>query len=157
MKADTKYTIPSTGRQIARLARAAQVYFQHRFRPLGIGPAQGITLHYLSRNDGIDQMQLCTRMNLDKSSLATQLKKLEEQGYIVRETDKADRRTKKIYITPKTLAIADVLHAVFTSWSDLLLKDFTDIERDRLFLLMDKLWANTEATLNELRLNEAAE
>jgi len=148
---------PSAGRQIARLSRAAQVYFQYRFSPLGIGPAQGITLHYLSRNDGIDQMELCTRMNLDKSSLATQLKKLEEHGYIIRETDNGDRRAKSIFITPKTMKIADELHAVFTSWTELLLKDLTNVERERLFMLMNKLWTNAEAALNALRQHEKTE
>ncbi|MFA5435927.1 MAG: MarR family transcriptional regulator [Candidatus Neomarinimicrobiota bacterium] len=147
----------SAGRQIARLSRAAQVYFQHRFGPLGIGPAQGITLHYISMHNGIDQTELCRRMSLDKSSLATQLRKLEEHRYIIRETDKHDRRVKRIFMTPEALEIADRLHAVFTSWTDLLLKDFNNAERRKVFLLLDRLWANAGEALKELRLNETPE
>lgn len=157
MNTKKKYTVPSAGRQISRLSRAAQVYFQHCFHPLGIGPAQGITLHLISRNNGIEQMELCWRLSLDKSSMATQLGKLEEHGYIVRETDSKDKRAKKIFITPKTVAIADQLHAVFASWTDLLLKDLTNLERERLFMLMDKLWTNAETALHALKRNETTE
>lgn len=157
MNLKNEHITASAGRQIARLSRAAQTYFQHRFGPLDIGPAQGITLHYICMHNGIDQTELCKCMSLDKSSLATQLRKLEAHGYVIRETDREDRRAKRIFITPKTMVIKDELHAVFTSWTDLLLKDFNNAERRTVFLLLDRLWANAEEALNELRLNETAE
>lgn len=144
----------SIGWRIGRLSRAAHVYFKHRFGELGLGHAQGITLHHICRQDGIDQLTLLSKVRLDKSSLTSQLNKLEENGYITREPDPADRRAKRIVITDKTRAIEAELHDIFASWTRILTEGLDDSERDQLIELLDKLQVNAGRTLDTLRHNE---
>ena len=148
---------PSIGRAIGRLSRSAHSYFQHRFREIGLGHAQVLTLHYVSRHDGIDQNELCGHQHLDKSSLTSQLKKLEANGYIIRKSDPTDRRAKRVFITKKTQAIQDDLHAVFTSWSQILLEGFDNKERDAIFLLLNKMQENAGKEIKKLREHETTE
>lgn len=151
-----KTTPPSTsiGWRIGRLQRAAHVYFKHRFGELGLGHAQGITLHHICRHNGMDQLALLDKVRLDKSSLTSQLQKLEENGYITREADPADRRAKRIVITDKTRAIEAELHDIFASWTRILTEGLNDSECDTLITLLDKLQSNASETLIELREND---
>jgi DNA-binding MarR family transcriptional regulator len=146
---------PSIGRAVGRLSRTAHSYFQHRFRDYELGHAQVLTLHYVSRHNGIEQNELCDHQHLDKSSLTSQLNKLEANGYIIRKADPADRRAKRVFITEKTQAIQDDLHAVFTSWSQILLEGLDENEREAIFQLLDKMQENAGKEIKKLRQNEA--
>jgi DNA-binding MarR family transcriptional regulator len=148
---------PSIGRVIGRLSRAAHSYFQYRFGELGLGHAQGITLHFICRHDGIDQLELLNDVRLDKSSLTSQLKKLEENGYIERKIDPNDRRAKRIVITNKTRIIQDELHDIFISWSKILLDGLDENERETVFRLLDKMKTNACATIHIMRDHETTE
>jgi len=144
----------SVGWRIGRLSRAAHVYFHHRFGELGLGHAQGITLHHICRNDGIDQLELLKSVRLDKSSLTSQLKKLEENGYITRQADPLDRRAKCIFITKKTEAMQEDLHDIFASWSRILLDGLNEAERDMLHQLLTKIQDNASTILHTMRDHE---
>jgi DNA-binding MarR family transcriptional regulator len=157
MTENTTHQPVSIGYKIGRLSRSAHVYFKHRFGELGLGHAQGLTLHHICRQDGIDQLALLNKVRLDKSSLTSQLKKLEEHGYIVRKPDPADRRAKRIFITDKTRALQDDLHDIFASWTGILTKGLDDTERETLIRLLDTLQANASDTLKEMRAHEETE
>ena len=157
MKEKNAHHQTSVGWKIGRLSRSAHCYFQERFGELGLGHAQGLSLHFICRHDGIDQMELLNHVRLDKSSLTSQLKKLEANGYIIRKTDPKDRRAKRIFITKKTRAMHDDLHAIFISWSKILMKGLDDSDRDTISDLLDKMQNNANGILNELREHEKTE
>ena len=144
----------SIGYKIGRLSRAAHVYFKQRFGELGLGHAQGITLHHICRQNGIDQLELLDKVRLDKSSLTSQLNKLEANAYITREPDPADRRAKRIVITDKTRSIEKKLHDIFTSWSEVLTQGLDETERDTLIRLLDTMFDNAHETLHTMREHE---
>lgn len=148
---------PSIGWRIGRLSRAAHSYFQYRFGEIGLGHAQGITLHFICRHDGIDQMELLNDVRLDKSSLTSQLKKLEENGYIERKTDPKDRRAKRIVMTNKTRIIQDDLHDIFISWSKILLEGLDERECEMAFRLLDKMQTNASTAIHIMRDHETTE
>ncbi len=151
MKTTHTHQPVSIGYKIGRLSRSAHVYFKHRFGELGLGHAQGLTLHHICRHDGMDQLALLEKVRLDKSSLTSQLQKLEENGYISRESDPRDRRAKRIVITDKTRAIEADLHDIFASWTGVLTAGLDANERDTLIALLDKLQSNASDTLKEMR------
>jgi DNA-binding MarR family transcriptional regulator len=148
---------PSIGRVIGRLSRAAHSYLQYRFGEIGLGHAQGLTLHFICRHDGIDQMELLKKVHLDKSSLTSQLKKMEENGYIKRKTDPEDRRAKRIVMTNKTRIIQDDLHDIFISWSKILLDGLDENERETAFRLLDKMQVNASSATHIMRDHETTE
>jgi DNA-binding MarR family transcriptional regulator len=157
MTENTTHQPVSIGYKIGCLSRSAHVYFKHRFGELGLGHAQGLTLHHICRQDGIDQLALLNKVRLDKSSLTSQLKKLEEHGYIVRKPDPADRRAKRIFITDKTRALQDDLHDIFASWTEVLTTGLDKSERETLIRLLETLQDNASKTLKEMRAHEETE
>lgn len=140
---------PSVGRVIGIISRTAHVYLKQKFKDYSIGYAQVMTLHFVSRQCGINQLELTRLLNLDKSSVTSQLNCLEKNGYIIRIASDEDARIRKIYITDKTRAIEESLHEVFHSWSDILLQGFSEAERNTTIMLLDKMMGNALNEINE--------
>lgn len=145
----------SLGKIVSELSRLAGRYFKKRFKMYDIGPSQVITLHFISRHNGIAQSDLTGFLNIDKSSVSSQLRTLEKNGYIVRIPAEDDSRIKKIYITGKTRTIEFPLHNVFTSWTDILLTDLSEEETEQLFLLLGRIRENAKNKIRIIMDNES--
>jgi DNA-binding MarR family transcriptional regulator len=65
-----------------------------------MGPHMGI-LHDLVIKDGTRQQDLAISSLKDKATIARSLRLLEKEGMVLRSPDPTDRRTKRIFITPK--------------------------------------------------------
>jgi len=144
----------SAGKIIGELSRAAHVFFQHQFKDYSIGHAQVRTLHFLSHNNGITQVELTEYLKLDKSSVTSQLSNLEKNGYIYRTISSKDARIRTINITDQTKKIFGSLMNVFSSWTDILLNNFSEKEKTDIFILLNKMQENAQIKINELRVNE---
>ncbi|MDD3840157.1 MAG: MarR family transcriptional regulator, partial [Clostridia bacterium] len=91
----------SIGRYLSYIYRAGHCYIGKRLEEFNIGSGQYGLLLLLSKNDGISQESLSDINKLDKATVGRAIKKLENQGYVVRKQDELDKRAYKLYITPK--------------------------------------------------------
>lgn len=144
----------SAGKVIGELSRAAHVFFHHQFKKYSIGHAQVRTLRFISQNNGITQAELTEYLKLDKSSVTSQLASLEKNDYIKRTISSKDARIRNINITDKTKNILSELMKVFSSWTDLLLHDFSEKEKIDVFILLEKMRENAQNRITELKENE---
>ncbi len=132
----------SAGKIIDELSRAGQIYLQHEFSRYNIGYAQVKTLLYLAENKDKTQKELVQYLNLDKSSITSQLQILEKNGYIVRQTSKVDARKQVVNITDKANIKLPELKIVFASWTNTLLTGFNEKERSDIFKYLEKMREN---------------
>lgn len=72
-------------------------------KPVGLTRSQSWVLAHLSRNHGAGMMQteLAKLMEVGKVTLGGLIDRLEENGYVERRPDPADRRVKRIHMTRK--------------------------------------------------------
>jgi DNA-binding MarR family transcriptional regulator len=150
MKRNEENNDRSAGRLINELSRAAQIYFQNEFKKYSIGHAQIRSLLFMARNEGISQLELSEYLNLDKSSITSQLRILERNGYISRHTSENDARINKIYITDKTREILEPLEIVFLSWTETLLDNFNESERTDIFEYLHRMHTNALNKLEQI-------
>lgn len=143
----------SAGKIINELSRAAHIYFQTEFKQYSIGHAQIRTLLFISRNEGISQLELSTYLNLDKSSITSQLQILEKNGYISRHTSEKDARLHQIMITEKTRDILEPLKMVFSSWTATLLDGFSESETNEIFSYLHRMAENAKNKLDQIKHN----
>lgn len=134
----------SAGKIIGELSRAGQVYLQNEFSQYNIGFAQVRTLMFLIQNPGRTQNELVEYGNLDKSSITSQLKILERNGYITKQKSEQDARKHIVDVTDKTKALLPELKRVFNSWTNRLLDGFSDEEKDEIFNYLDRMKKNVE-------------
>ncbi len=88
------------------------------------------------RNEGISQEELAEALHLNESTIARNLKKLEDKGFIERIKDK---RKKIIIITPKGGKIAQKVMDLDEMWDKKLKSNLTDEEYDNLLKTLRKI------------------
>ncbi|MEO1199006.1 MAG: MarR family transcriptional regulator [Pseudomonadota bacterium] len=67
----------------------------------GYGRAHHRVLHFVSRHPGLTVAELLDILKITKQSLARVLKPLIEDGFIIQQTGKADRRQRLLHVTDK--------------------------------------------------------
>src|SRR5437667_12201795 len=72
---------------------------------LGLTRAQCKVLGYLARNEGINQAGLADLLEIKPMTLVRQIDRMEEDGWIKRHLDPADRRARRLYLTAKARPI----------------------------------------------------
>lgn len=128
---------------ISAIYRYSQTYIGRNIRKYRIGQGQWAFLTQLLFNyDGITQEELSEILNIDKANTARALKKLESEGYVYREEDPKDSRKKLVYVTKKSRDFEQEFHEVFKGLNRLLVKDFTDDERETVRRLLYKMFDN---------------
>ena len=139
------------GRMIGELSKAAHKYFQSEFKSLSIGHAQIATIMYVSRHEGVSQYELAKYLHLDKSSITSQIRLMEQNGYIQRTPAENDARVMQISLTDKTKEILPQLKAVFADWTETLLDGFGDAEQEELFQYLKRMQFNARKKLEEIK------
>lgn len=69
------------------------------------------------------QEQISSILKIDKGSIARSVRKLEDEGYIKREPDSADKRANILRLTPKAEALIPRIEDAISEWEDLITAD----------------------------------
>jgi DNA-binding MarR family transcriptional regulator len=85
---------------IARTFYLCDTLLARRLGALGVRTAEHEVLVNLRRDPGIAQQTLARRCFNAKSHISALLSALEERGWVRRETDPADARARKLFLTP---------------------------------------------------------
>lgn len=96
----------------------------------GVSGYQVSYLLAVGRNDGMPQDALTNDMYVNKSTITRQLGQLEAKGFIRREPAPGDKRRLNLWLTDKGREAIVTIHASITSWTEELLGDFTEEEKD---------------------------
>jgi len=119
----------SIGRYISILYRYGQSYVGKKLERHNIGSGQYVILLTLFRNDGVNQEELSDYLKIDKGSIAKSIKKLEDEAYIERSVDSADKRAYRVYLTRKALDIIPLVQEAIRSWEGIIVSDLSDGEK----------------------------
>jgi len=144
-------TSKSEGKLIGELSRAALIFFQNEFKQYNIGHAQVRTLHFISQHEGLTPVEMAYALNLDKSSITSQLKILEANGYISRVISEKDARMQQIYITDRTKSILSPLKAILKEWSETLMIGFTQDERNEVYQYLERMRDNAKNKIENIK------
>lgn len=131
------------GKRISLLYRHSQIYINDRLKKYNIGSGQYMFLLSLYQNSGINQDHLSELISIDKATTARAIKKLEQEGYVLRKVNSQDKRSYEIYVTDKGNALKDIINDVLVSWHNIQSKNLSEAEADLLLLLLDKMKDNT--------------
>lgn len=90
--------------------------------------AQGRILYVLWQEDSLPIIELSKRTGLAKTTLTGMLDRMEEQGHIQRNYDKADRRQIRITLSEKARALSEEYGRVSAQMADIFYRGFSDVE-----------------------------
>ena len=89
------------GRTVKFLNIEIRKFLDFHLNEYQLGNGQFAIVIEVSENKGINQDALAQKMGVDKTTIAKTVKKLVGNGYIIKEEDENDRRSKKLYTTHK--------------------------------------------------------
>ncbi len=73
---------------------------------IGFGRAHHRVLHFVNRRPGLRVADLLDILRITKQSLARVLKQLVDRGFIAQSAGDTDRRERRLFLTPKGIALA---------------------------------------------------
>ncbi len=82
-------------------ARKITSIYTPYFKPLGLTYTKYIVFMVLWEEDGITVGDICHRLYLDNGTVTPLIKKMENEGYVVRKRSKEDERVVTVHLTEK--------------------------------------------------------
>lgn len=126
------------GRTLTFLYRSRAKFMGERLRDYGFSGAMYMILLHVARHPGASQDSIANHMYIDKCNVARRTKKLEELGYLTRETDPADRRQNNLYLTGKGEALVPEIRTYLGQWGRQITAGLNAREREQLLELLTK-------------------
>ena len=113
-----------------------------RLARLGITSGQPRLLNYLFDHDGCIQNELSQNCDLKPATVTLILAGLEKAGLVFRLNDQSDRRVLRVFLTEKGLGAHQKIQQVFHQIEKDCFKDFTDHEKEQVWLALNRLTYN---------------
>lgn len=127
------------GRALTCLFRGRRRFMDEKLREHEFTGIMYMILLYVDRHPGTSQDSVAAHLYLDKCSVARRAKRLEELGFLYRETDQLDRRQNKLTLTDKGQALAPVIREYLSQWGSQVTVELTDEEKAELIRLLMKM------------------
>jgi DNA-binding MarR family transcriptional regulator len=100
--------------RVRQLSRIVTRIYDDALRPLGITSSQFTLLTQLAHQDGITAVEIGSELDIEKSTLSRNLKRLLALGHLTMDPP-AGRRGRGLHLTPKG---RDVIHKAYPVWRD---------------------------------------
>ena len=129
-----------TRRQITKIAREAGKLTVRMMKETGIGSGEFDLIHAVRHAPGISQSEVCQQLNMDKGAVARRTASLEQKGYLTRESNPADGRSRLLYATEKAEELKVSKAAVETAFYEWLLAELPAAEAAAFTETLNKLY-----------------
>lgn len=123
------------------ISRLFRLRFDRAAQPLGLTRAQWLCLGRLARFPGVTQRALAELMDIAPITLSRIVTRLEREGLVVRRRDPADRRVRRLYLTPRAEPLIAELYTLARTLEDEVFSVLTAAERRRLKDMLDRILA----------------
>lgn len=133
---------------IAIIARSQSIYMNHRLGDLGINETQLHLLFEISHHENLNQERIAERCNINKGAVARSIKKLEDNGFVIRTIDENNRRQNKVSLSPKGRTTLSEAIKVLKDWEDEVIQEKGYVDKELLQLVLKEIAIKT-MELNE--------
>ena len=119
---------------------------RERFRAIGLVIGTGLpsVLRALSEKDNITQRELSENCGRDAATLSRALDRLEENGWIKRQTDPDSRRSYRVVLTEAGRPVAQKVQETYRSIDENMCAGFSQDELETLWKDLERIRKNLE-------------
>ena len=135
---DNQY-FQTVGYLMGLINRTGHMYTNEHLKIQGIGRGQVPYLMELSCCNGVTQDYLAKKVQMDKSTVARAIKKLEAGGFVYRQQNPKDKRENLVYITDSGRAINPMVKALSGQWMEKMTKGLSEEELENLLTILEKM------------------
>jgi MarR family transcriptional regulator, transcriptional regulator for hemolysin len=121
------------------VSRLSAKHFQRNARELELSLPQCKVLGYLSRNEGISQARLAELTETDPMTLVRTLDRMQQDGWIERRPDPADRRAHRLFLREAAKPVLQRIWKIADQARNEVLAELSSAERDQLIELLERV------------------
>ena len=132
------------GHLIRRAHQVSVAIFMEETAGFDATPVQFAILNALLEDPGEDQVTLARKVAFDAATFGSVIGRLESRGWVRREPDAADRRRKRLWVTPLGSEMAQKMRRAVGRVQQRILGPLEPGEREQLVGLLDRLVAGHE-------------
>ncbi|MBL0419391.1 winged helix DNA-binding protein [Ramlibacter sp. AW1] len=133
------------GHLIRRAQQVAVAVFNEETAGFDVTPVQFAILNALIDDPGEDQVTLASKVAFDAATFGSVIGRLEARGWVRRESDPADRRRKRLWITPDGQQMAIKMKRAVARAQTRIVAPLAPVEREHLVELLRRLVAGHES------------
>jgi MarR family transcriptional regulator for hemolysin len=121
------------------VSRLSAKHFQRNARELELSLPQCKVLGYLSRNEGISQARLAELTETDPMTLVRTLDRMQQDGWIERRPDPADRRAHRLFLREAAKPVLQRIWKIADQARNEVLAELSSAEREQLIELLERV------------------
>ncbi|MBP2058052.1 DNA-binding MarR family transcriptional regulator [Lactobacillus colini] len=135
-------------RQIGTIARALDSIANIEFKKINLNRGQYLYLVRIMEYPGLFSDQLANLLNVDRTTAARSIQKLEKQGLVHKEADEKNKKIKRLFVTDKGLHLAEVIERENAYSNKNALAGLSEDEQKSLQEMLAKVERNTSRSWN---------
>ena len=130
-------------KEISTLFRKMQTYLNAELKTLSLTSTQAMFLFCLSEYEHLSQVEICRKLDMDKSTVAKLLARLEVDGLITRTPDANDIRSSIVALTGRAKSLVPQARDIQVQWVERVTEDLTELEKHNFCELLRKVAAKS--------------
>lgn len=134
---------------MADTSRLMRRSFDARARAIGVTRPQWQVLSMLRRHEGINQGGLAEQLDVEPITVCRMVDRLQEADLVERRADLSDRRSWRLYLTPRAHQLLEQLRPLAEALIEEALEGISQADRDRLGQLLEQVRQNLTRRLLE--------
>lgn len=132
----------SLGFLVSDIARMLREKFNETAQALGLTLAQARALAHLANNEGISQVALAKRLEIQPITLLRQIDRLEESGLLERRPNPHDRRAQQLYLTPAAGPLLENIQTLGAALTDTAFTGMSVTDRELIITMLARVKEN---------------
>ena len=136
------HSMENLGSMLADTSRLLRRSFDVRARDIGVTRAQWQVLTTLLRHEGVNQGGLADLLDVDPITVCRMVDRLQDATLVERRADPADRRSWRLFLTPRAHDLLAQLRPLADALIEEALAGIDLNDRDRLRDLLDRIRDN---------------
>lgn len=131
-------------KDISKIHRKTKIYLNEKCKPLAISSGQIAFIMIACEKGSLPQNQFCTLLDMDKSTVAKMIQKLEKENLVYRLANENDSRSILVSPTPRAQAIYPVLRQIGSQWVAEITGDLSAVEKAVFYAILEKINQNID-------------
>lgn len=129
-------------RQIGTIARVLDSIANIEFKDMQLNRGQYLYLVRIKENPGIISDHLASMLNVDRTTAARSIKKLEQNNLIIKKQDPDNKKIRHLFVTQKGQNLAEKIEKENTYSNELVLTGLNEKKREELAALLQQVEDN---------------
>ena len=139
-----------TPKDISTLYRKMNINMNVLLAPIGLSSAKSMFLFCIYDHQQMSQAEICRELDMDKSTVAKMLVRLEKDHLVTKAVNPADSRSFIVTLTEKAISRIPQAKRIQENWLNTVSNDLTELEKRNFYELLEKVAsaANKSMTTN---------